>query len=296
MQLGDIDLRLIRVFAAIVECGGLSAAELRLNIGKSTISSHLADLEGRLGANLCSRGRSGFELTEIGKATYEASLELFQQCDSFLSKVESKKSKISGNLSISILDMAINDPKCNISQVITKLKSTNNSFHIELNICSTSQLELAVLNGVPTIGIGVSRHPLRGLKYEHLFDEKNFLYCGKGHPLFNCNGATDDLLETSEYVSRGYMRGSDSFAETLSCAKTATAYHDKGIAHLILSGNFIGYLPEAFAQYWVKDDAMRTIEATQYFYHTPIKLITRESRILSKLEMAFIDEVRNFTI
>ncbi len=32
-QLGDMDLRLLRVFKAVVECGGMSAAELELNIG-----------------------------------------------------------------------------------------------------------------------------------------------------------------------------------------------------------------------------------------------------------------------
>ena len=85
MQVHDVDLRLLRVFVAIVECGGLSAAESRLNIGRSTISAHLSDLEVRLGIKLCKRGRSGFELTETGRVTYQASLELLQQCEAFTS-------------------------------------------------------------------------------------------------------------------------------------------------------------------------------------------------------------------
>lgn len=32
-QLSDMDLRLLQVFKAVVECGGMSAAELELNIG-----------------------------------------------------------------------------------------------------------------------------------------------------------------------------------------------------------------------------------------------------------------------
>ena len=43
-QLSDMDLRLLRVFRAVVDCGGLSAAELELNIGASTVSRHLKDL------------------------------------------------------------------------------------------------------------------------------------------------------------------------------------------------------------------------------------------------------------
>ena len=37
-QLSDMDLRLLQVFKAVVECGGMAAAELELNIhnGKTT--------------------------------------------------------------------------------------------------------------------------------------------------------------------------------------------------------------------------------------------------------------------
>jgi DNA-binding transcriptional LysR family regulator len=47
-QVGDTDIRLLKVFRAVVECGGMAAAELELNIGRSTISRHVKDLEQRL--------------------------------------------------------------------------------------------------------------------------------------------------------------------------------------------------------------------------------------------------------
>lgn len=59
----DLDLRLIRVFLAIVDAGGVSAAQDVLGVGQSTISSQLATLETRLDFRLCERGRGGFRLT-----------------------------------------------------------------------------------------------------------------------------------------------------------------------------------------------------------------------------------------
>ena len=56
-QLADVDIRLLRIFRVVAEAGGVSAAELELNIGRSTISRHLKDLETRLGVTLCRRGR-----------------------------------------------------------------------------------------------------------------------------------------------------------------------------------------------------------------------------------------------
>ena len=70
-QLGDMDLRLLRVFKTVVDCGGMAAAELELNIGTSTVSRHVKDLEVRLGLTLCRRGRAGFSLTAEGEQIYE---------------------------------------------------------------------------------------------------------------------------------------------------------------------------------------------------------------------------------
>src|ERR1035437_5876295 len=75
-QLSDMDIRLLRVFKSVVDCGGMAAAELELNIGTSTISRHVKDLETRLGLTLCRRGRAGFALTVEGTQIYAGTLRL----------------------------------------------------------------------------------------------------------------------------------------------------------------------------------------------------------------------------
>ncbi len=67
-QLSDMDLRLLQVFKSVAECGGMAAAELELNIGTSTVSRHMKDLETRLGLTLCRRGRAGFRAHARGPA------------------------------------------------------------------------------------------------------------------------------------------------------------------------------------------------------------------------------------
>src|SRR5215831_11099766 len=82
-RLGDIDLRLLRVFKAVADCGGMAAAELELNIAMSTISRHVKDLEERLGLVLCRRGRGGFALTAEGEKVYAAAEQLLSATESF---------------------------------------------------------------------------------------------------------------------------------------------------------------------------------------------------------------------
>ncbi len=67
-NLSEGDLRLLRVFAKVVEAGGFSAAQIELNVSQSTISTHMTALEQRLGVRLCERGRAGFQPHRKGQA------------------------------------------------------------------------------------------------------------------------------------------------------------------------------------------------------------------------------------
>lgn len=289
MQVQDVDLRLLRIFVTIVECGGLSAAESRLNIGRSTISTHLSDLEVRLGLTLCKRGRSGFELTDAGRITYQASLELLQQCETFASTVAGSKQQLSGRVTIAIIDTLVSDPRCGVAQAIAALKAKSDNLQFDIYVCEAREVETSVANGRSLVGIGVSRHHIRGLDYLPLHNETNFLYCGKGHPLFDSDSKEiNRLLPQAEVITSNYLRDKESRNDGLNYQNSASAYHDEGIAHLILSGKFIGYLPEHFASHWVEKGLFRAILPERYHYQIPVMLITAKSNSASPLAQATI--------
>ncbi len=293
MQVHDVDLRLLRIFVAIVECGGLSAAESRLNIGRSTISSHLSDLEVRLGIKLCKRGRSGFELTEPGRITYQASLELLQQCEAFATTVASSKDQLSGRVTIAVIDTMVSDPRCGVASAISALKAKSNNIQFDINVCEAREVETSVVNGRSLVGLGVSRHHLRGLDYFPLHNETNYLYCGVAHPLFDCDPAQiDKLLQDAEVITSNYMRDKETRNDGLNYQNSAIAYHDEGIAHLILSGAFIGYLPEHYANFWVDKGLFKPIRPDKYCYQIPVVLISSKSNSASPLANALIEEIK----
>ncbi len=293
MQVHDVDLRLLRIFVAIVECGGLSAAESRLNIGRSTISSHLSDLEVRLGIKLCKRGRSGFEITESGRVTYQASLELLQQCEAFASTVASSKNELSGRVTIATIDTLVSDPRCGVARTIRALKAKSNNIQFDINVCEAREVETSVVNGRSLVGIGVSRHHLRGLDYYPLHNENNYLYCAVDHPLFDCKPSeVNKLLQSAEVITSNYMRDKESRNDGLNYQTSAIAYHDEGIAHLILSGEFIGYLPDHYANYWVEKGLFKAILPEKYSYQIPVVLISSKNNIVSPLANALIEEIK----
>ncbi|NVK24976.1 MAG: LysR family transcriptional regulator [Gammaproteobacteria bacterium] len=293
MQIQDVDLKLLRIFVAIVESGGLSAAESRLNIGRSTISSHLSDLEVRLGLTLCKRGRSGFELTEPGRVTYQASLELLRQCEAFTTTVASSKNNLTGRVTIATVDNLVGDVRSRIASTIASLREKSDSITFEVNVCEAKEVELSVVNGRSMVGIGVSRHHLRGLEYYPLYNEINRLYCGAGHPLFDCEEhKVKSLLKHSEIVMSNYHRDKESRNDGLNYKNSAIAYHDQGIAHLLLSGKFIGYLPEHYALPLVERNQLKAILPEQYFYQIPVMLITNKNGVSTPLAKELIREFK----
>jgi DNA-binding transcriptional LysR family regulator len=293
VQVHDVDLRLLRIFVAIVECGGLSAAESRLNIGRSTISSHLSDLEVRLGIKLCKRGRSGFEITEPGRVTYQASLELLQQCEAFTTTVASSKNVLSGRVTIATIDTMVSDPRCGVARTIRALKAQSDNIQFDINVCEAREVETSVVNGRSLVGIGVSRHHLRGLDYSPLYNENNYLYCGIEHPLFDCKSSDiNKILKNTEVISSNYVRDKESRNDGLNYQNSAIAYHDEGIAHLILSGEFIGYLPDHYANFWVDKGLFKAILPEKYSYQIPVVLISSKNNIVSPLANTLIEEIK----
>ncbi|MDG1859780.1 MAG: LysR family transcriptional regulator [Emcibacteraceae bacterium] len=110
-QVSDIDLRLMRVFKTVVECGGLSAAQSVLGVGRSTISKQLSDFEKRLGLRLCNRGRSGFLLTQQGVKTLEYVNHFLSAAEEFKTSVSIINDEVVGRTSIGMVDYSFSDKK-----------------------------------------------------------------------------------------------------------------------------------------------------------------------------------------
>ena len=71
----------LRVFAAVIEAGGFTAAAQRLGLSRSATSKHVQQLEQRLGARLLDRTTRRVSATAAGRAFYE-------QCRRILAELE----------------------------------------------------------------------------------------------------------------------------------------------------------------------------------------------------------------
>ncbi len=274
-QISDIDIRHLRVFKAVVECGGFSAAEVQLNISRSAISLSMADLEQRLGLHLCQRGRAGFSLTAEGSQVYDAVLQLFTSLEGFRTRVNAIHARLTGELNIGITDNLVTMHHMHITHAIAQLKRQGPDVRINISMLPPNEIELAVLDGRLHIGVVPQLRNLSGLSYLPLYGERSQLYCSRQHPLFEEEAPNEEMIRSFDAVVPAYAQTAEIKAQHQQLKASATATDREGIAFLIMTGCFIGFLPDHFAQQWVADGRMKALMNQRIGYITHYAAITR---------------------
>lgn len=290
-QVSDLDIRLLRVFRTVAECGGLAAAELELNIGVSTVSRHIKDLEERLGLVLCRRGRGGFALTAEGQQVYDDALRLLAAIDGFRAGVEEIHQRMTGSISIALFDKIVTNPEGRVSEAIGKFVERAPDVAIELHVAPLNAIERGVMDGQYQIGIAPMHRCSASLDYHPLFPERMYLYCGKAHPLFCADDETlswDDI-RTESYAGLGYHSPNMELSHEVQLRRSASAYDQEAVAMLVQSGRFIGFLPDHYARTFEADGAMRRLRPARFNYDVRFAALARHAPKPSRVAQTFID-------
>ena len=290
-QLSDMDIRLLRVFKSVVECGGMAAAELELNIGTSTVSRHIKDLETRLGLTLCRRGRAGFALTTEGGQIYTETLRLLAGVDAFRSGVDEIHQRMGGQLNIAVFDKTASNPQSHIGAAIARFTELAPEVSLHLHVAPLNAIERGVIDGQFQVGVIPGHRSSDTLIYEALFDETMLLYCGAQHGLFKAEPVemTWDDMRAHDFAGLGYHSPNMEISQQVHLTRKATGYDQESIATLILSGKFLGFLPDHYAEGFVRNGQMRAVQAALFRYDCSFFSILRRSPPPSRVTRAFQD-------
>ncbi|WP_148877369.1 LysR family transcriptional regulator [Serratia marcescens] len=273
-NLSDIDLKLLRVFVAVAEAQGVSAAQETLLMNQSTISTHLASLETRLGFRLCQRGRSGFRLTPKGERMLIACRSLFNAARDFTRVSQSLNGLLTGDLQIGLVDNLVSLPGNPFSQAIKHFQRRHQDVQLQCRICSPNEIEQGLLHRQLDLGIGYFGQQLETLRYQPWLEETQAIYCSEDHPLFAVEEPEREQIENARWVKRGYL-----LAQQLCPISpphlAAVAHHMESVAHLVLSGACLGYLPTHYAARWVEQGLLRQLGGAALSYRATLSLVSR---------------------
>ncbi|MBN8746130.1 HTH-type transcriptional regulator BenM [Xylophilus ampelinus] len=278
-QLSDMDLRLLRVFKSVVDCGGMTAAELELNIGTSTVSRHVKDLETRLGLTLCRRGRAGFALTAEGQRVYDETLRLLASVDGFRSGIDDIHGRMGGELDLALFDKTASNPQARIGEAIALFSARAPDVRLNVHVASINAIERGVIDGRFQVGVIPAHRASQSLAYADLFGETMQLYAGRSHPLFGSAGAELGWAELRRhaFAGLGYHSPNMELSHARRLARSATGYDQEAIALLILSGRYLGFLPDHYAAAFEREGRMAAVSPAQLRYDCRFTAIWRRS-------------------
>jgi len=294
-QVSNIDLRMLRIYKTVVDCGGFSAAEVELNISRPAISIAISDLEKRLNLKLCQRGRTGFLLTDEGAQVYQSVIELLSALEVFTTQVNGINEQLRGELNIGITDSLVSFEHMKITNSLRALKDLGPDVRINIKMMPPNQIEIDVLDGKLHIGVVPELRPLPGLDYNPLYQERSLLYCSKDHPNFSLehDQLTNETIAASDAVILSYQQTPEIKNQLQKLNNTASATDREGIAFLILTGRYIGYLPDHFAKRWVQTNSLRAIRPEKFQILSTYSVITRKCARANILLDTFVELLNN---
>lgn len=295
-QVSEVDLRLLRVFHTVAAQSGFAAAEIALGKSKSSISLDISALETRLGLKLCKRGRSGFSLTSEGQAVLDATLTLMQDLQHFQQRINQISGILSGTFRLYVPDNLQTHGETPLIRAIGTFTSLHPNVFMTVHSASTRDVEVAVTNGQATAGIALYPQHMPGIQSVPLVAEALNLYCGARHPLFEMReeDITLDLLAAQRIIAVSDAATSPRWKEIRThLSFHASAENVDARALLILSGNFIGFLPEAFAKPLVDRQLLRRISFDDLQLITCFHFLARlspETEVMVETFRALLEE------
>lgn len=294
--ISELDLRLVQTFLIVVEAGGISAAQATLNSTQSTISSQLTKLESRVGFRLCERGRSGFSLTLKGGHFLEAALRLLVAAENFQMEINLIEKNVNGTIKIGLIGAIDPSATEKIALTLASLRTRFNGVGIELTELPPTLLVEQVLNGNIDLAIGYFWQKLPTLNYEPLFKETQIAYCALTHPMFEQAGA----LNNGDFGDFEWVWPSHPLKEMSAPTelKNVTARTDSmdNASLLILSGQYLGFLPEHFAEKYEQLGRLRALNPTRMRYDVAFHVAVRQaSRHKEVIRILLADLTRIFS-
>nr|WP_309504209.1 LysR family transcriptional regulator [uncultured Roseovarius sp.] len=277
-SLADVDLRLLRVFGEIVRANGFSAAQAGLGMTQATISTHMRNLEDRLGLRLCERGRGGFYLTEEGRRVHSAMLDLFGSIDRFQSEISEAQGELSGELSFGTVDAMVTNHEVNLHLAIAEFCKKAPGVRLSIDITAPQMLAQGVLNGRYQVVLMPKQDPVSQTHAIDVYEERQNLYCGDLHPLFSVpdDAITDAVLSEQDFAGRTYMAQSPICGIAFNW-RAVTAQMEGTLA-LLLSGAFIGFLPRHYAEPEIRNGRLRMLAPDRMNFDDTFRIVYPRER------------------
>jgi DNA-binding transcriptional LysR family regulator len=156
-----MDLRRLRLFLAVVDHGGFTAAADAVHVAQPAVSLAVRELEAELGAPLLVRSRQGARLTPAGEALVGPARQALRDVDNAAAAVAAVTGLVAGRLDLASLPTLAADP---VADLVGRFRRAHPAVSVRLAApLDVDEVANAVRTGVAEVGVteeGVANHGL----------------------------------------------------------------------------------------------------------------------------------------
>ncbi len=219
-------------------------------------------------------------------------LRLLAATDVFRSSVDDIHQRMGGELHVAVFDKTATNPEAHLGAAIAAFTVQAPQVRLVLHVAPINTIEHAVIAGDYQLGIIPAHRSSDALDYAPLFTEAMRLYCGRAHPLFNT--APGDALDWPDlrqhrFAGLGYHSPNMEVSHQMRLPRAATGFDQESIATLILSGQFLGFLPDHYGRIFEADGQVRAVQPDRFRYDASFVAITRHAPRPARAALAFLD-------
>jgi len=181
-----MELRQLRYFVAIAECGSFSKAAERVFVAQSALSHQTAQLEDEIGTRLFHRSRRGIELTEAGQRFLPHAVSILRQSEEAIASARNATDEPSGKVIFGLPHSASN------ALALALLKGVRQhlpAIELELTEELTGNLTRQLMAGQINLAILFDDGHLSDFEYTPLLRERMYLI----EPAQDTVGQTDTI-------------------------------------------------------------------------------------------------------
>jgi DNA-binding transcriptional LysR family regulator len=293
-----MELKHLRHFVAVVDCGTLSAATAVLHITQPALTRSIKTLEHQLDAELLERRARGVVPTEAGARLYRQAKTILNHAARTAEDIRATAKGERGSLSVGVAAMFSGDVMAAVLNRLgrdvpeLRVNVTEGYFEELINGLKTSAIEVLVTNFPP----GPSEPDLT---YEPLIKVQTHFLAGADHPLAKLKdvGIADLAQARMALVRQTHVQV---LVAELFAAKnvglTPPAIETNALPllrSLVLSGNYVSLLPAHLLEDDMKAGRIVTLPVPGTPFDRSAGLIMRDLEVQRPAVLRFSDTVRH---
>jgi DNA-binding transcriptional LysR family regulator len=204
------------------------------------------------------------------------------------------RGQLTGALNLGLLDSAITNPLSPVHEAIRRFNQRDNDAQVTVRVEELHDMEKLLLDGQLHLVIGCFPRKISGISYEYIYSERQELYCGRLHPLFQRDAKSITVQDLSHYrvVSRSMWMQTELPRVMV---ETASAIVNDVFAKvfLIRTGTYIGFLPKHLGDSWANSGELKSLIPQVLGWSAPYYLATRKGVAGTLVKDTFLEDFWN---